>query len=51
MRIEFFVRRVLRLLIFGLIAALFFVASPLSPSTGAAAQNATPGQFAASEPR
>ena len=49
MRNEFFVRRVLRLLIFGLIAALFFVVSPLLPSTGAAAQNATPGQFAASE--
>ncbi len=49
MRNKFFVSRVLRLLVFGLIVALFFVVSLLLPSTGAAAQNATPGQFSTSE--
>jgi small-conductance mechanosensitive channel len=44
-RNKFVVRRVLRLLIFGLIVGLFFVGSPLPPSTVAAAQNTTPGQF------
>ncbi len=41
-------RRVLRLLILGLIAALLFVAFPLLLSAGDSAQNATPGQFSAS---
>ncbi len=49
MRNKFIVRRVLRLLIFGLIVALFFVASPQLPSMGAAAQNATLGQFSTNE--
>ena len=49
MRNKFFVRRVLRLLMFGLILALFLVATPLLPSTGAAAQNTTPVQFSTSE--
>lgn len=49
MRNKFFVRRVLRLFMFGLILALFLVASPLLPSTGAAAQNTTPGRFSTSE--
>lgn len=48
MRSKFFVRRVLRLLIFGLIVALLFVAFPLLPSADASAQNTTPGQFSAS---
>jgi small-conductance mechanosensitive channel len=48
-RNKFFVRRVLRLFMFGLILALFLVASPLLPSTGAAAQNTTPGRFSTSE--
>ena len=49
MRNKFFVRRVLRLFMFGLILALFLVASPLLPSTGVAAQNTTPGRFSTSE--
>ncbi len=49
MRNKFFAHRVLRLLIFGLMFFLFFVGSLLLPSTGAAAQNTTPGQFSTSE--
>ncbi len=49
MRNDFFVRRALPLLIFGLIVTLFFVAPPLLPSSGAAAQNTTPGQFSTNE--
>ncbi len=49
MRNKSFVRRVLRLLVFGLSVALFLVASPLLPSTGTAAQNTTPGQFPTNE--
>ncbi|MGB2633363.1 MAG: mechanosensitive ion channel domain-containing protein [Candidatus Acidiferrum sp.] len=49
MRNIFFVRRVLRLLILGLIVASFFVVSPLLSSTGGAAQNATPSQFSTIE--
>lgn len=48
MRNKFLVRRVLLLLIFRLIVTLFFVAAPL-PSTGAAAQNTTLGQFSTNE--
>jgi hypothetical protein len=47
-RSKFLVRRVLRLLIFGLIVALLFVAFPLLPSADASAQNTTPGQFSTS---
>ena len=49
MRTEFFVCRVLRQLIFGLIVALFLVVSLLLSSMGVAAQNATLGQFSTSE--
>lgn len=49
MRNKLFVRRVLRLFMFGLVLALFLVASPLLPSTGAAAQNTTPSRFSTSE--
>ena len=49
MRNEFIVPRVLRLLIFGLIGALFFVVSPLLISTGVMAQTAIPVQFSTNE--
>jgi small-conductance mechanosensitive channel len=48
-RNKFFARRVLWLLIFGLIVALFSAASPLLPSMSAAAQKATLGQSSTSE--
>ena len=46
MQNNFFVCRVLRPLIF---VTLYFVTSALLPSSGAAAQNTRPGQFATSE--
>jgi small-conductance mechanosensitive channel len=48
-RNKFIVRRELRLLIFGLIVALVFAASPVLASAGAAAQNTTPTKLSASQ--